>query len=335
MTDALRSSPGFVCPRCRAPVTLERDQYRCHGCASLYPVVAGIPDFRVTPDPWIGLDEDRAKSERLSRLIGSVSFDDAVRAYWSITPETPRALAEHFVGAVLRSADEAREWMASLDPAPPSGGGAPWLDVGCGTGALVAAGAERGVGIVGVDIALRWLVVARRRPGLAASALVCANGEHLPFAEASFARVVSVGTIEHCVDAAGVLRDARRVMQQGGVLHVKTTSRYTMLPEPHVQLWGVGLLPRRWADRYVRWRTGQRYMHHRPLSPRELARDMRRAGFRDVSVAASPMLAAQDAALGRAMRALLPIYEWTRRSPIVRRGVRWIAPLIDARGVAA
>ena len=37
------------------------------------------------------------------------------------------------------------------------------LEVGCGSGGLLAAAARSGRSMVGVDIASRWLVVARRR----------------------------------------------------------------------------------------------------------------------------------------------------------------------------
>jgi SAM-dependent methyltransferase len=188
-----------------------------------------------------------------------------------------------------------------------------------------------------VDIALRWLVVAARRDALAGrtAQLVCANGEYLPFGAESFARALSLGTLEHCRDADRVAADSRRVLRRGGLLRVRTVNRYSLLPEPHVGVWGVGMVPRRWADRYVRWRNGQRYLHHRPLSPRELARGFRRAGFSGVRVSAAAMLTAERNRIGGAMQWAGPVYEHLRQVPIVGAMIRWVAPLLDARGVAA
>ena len=72
---------------------------------------------------------------------------------------------------------------------PPGG---PWLDVGTGTADLAVVVAGQGIRAVGVDIALRWLVVARRRAELAGVDidLICCNAEHLPFADGTFARVL-------------------------------------------------------------------------------------------------------------------------------------------------
>ena len=329
--------PAFACPRCHGSLDAAPDVYRCASCAALYPVVLGIPDFRLFPDPWIGFEDDREKARRLAALIDGRSFEDAVRVNWDITPTTPRPLAERFIAHVLGAERRGADWLDWLGRVEAPAAPGCWLDIGCGTGDLIAAGARRGITIVGVDIALRWLVVARRREALAgrSAQLVCANGEHLPFAPGAFSRVVSLGTLEHCRDADLVVADARRVLQTGGLLRATTVNRYSLLPEPHVGVWGVGLVPRRWTDRYVRWRSGQRYLHHRPLSPREVARGFRRAGFSAVRVGAAALLAADRSRLGGAAGWAAPVYERLRTGPVVGSIIRWIAPLLDARGVAA
>jgi ubiquinone/menaquinone biosynthesis C-methylase UbiE len=208
--------------------------------------------------------------------------------------------------------------------------------VGTGTGDLATVAAEQGIAVTGIDIALRWLVVARRRAELAGASVrfVCCNAEHLPFADGAFTRAVSLGTLEHCRDANQVLAEARRVLTRGGDVRLRTVNRFTMLPEPHVGVWGVGLVPRAMADRYVRWRGGDGYEHHRPLSSREIARGLRRAGFRDARVEAAPMLPSERARLGRIGWAAVA-YEATRRIPLARQAWRWSAPLLEASGVAA
>lgn len=301
-------------------------------CAHRYPVVLGIADFRLRPDPWIGLEDDRAKGRRLETETFGSDLATMVRAYWAMTPNTPRELAEQFTAFVLEGERRAAEWLDAPGDEPAPGHGA-WLEIGCGTGDLVAVAARRGIEIVGVDIAFRWLVVARRRlreAGVTAT-LVCADGEHLPFADGAFACVVSLGTVEHCLDAGQLMAEGRRVARSGGSVRVRTTNRYTPLAEPHVHVWGVGFVPRRWADAYVRWRSGQRYLHHKPLSRRELHRGLRRAGLARVRVDAAPLLAADRARLARLSWAG-DAYEVARRLPVVNRGLSWIAPLLEARG---
>src|SRR5688572_20765956 len=221
--------PPFVCPRCHAGLDATNERYRCASCAADYPVVLGIPDFRIFPDPWIGLEDDRNKARRLARLVENQPFADAVRTYWELTPDTPRPLAARFTSSVLEAEARASEWLEWLERAEGQAPAGPWLDIGCGTGGLLAAAAARGIGMMGVDVALRWLVVAGRRDGLSerTDSLVCANGEHLPFAPGTFGRVLSVSTLEHCRDAERLVADARRVLRRGGVLCVKTVNRYS------------------------------------------------------------------------------------------------------------
>ena len=327
--------PPFVCPACRSALRHHAgadENYRCTSCDRRFPVVIGIPDFRLRPDPWIGLEADREKGRALEADTAPSDFETTVRAYWERTPGTPRDQAERFTQFVVSAERRAAEWLADVAPNESPAGW--WLDVGCGTADMVLAGLRRGQRMVGIDIAFRWLVVARRRlqrAGLPAT-LVCCNGEHLPFADGSFRRVVSLGTLEHCLDASAVIAEAARVLEPEGRLHLRTVNRFSLLPEPHVGVWGVGFVPRRWADAYVRWRSGQRYEHHRPLSTRELRRYAHTSGLRDVRLGAAALLAADRARLGP-LAAAAPLYERARRAPAVGRLVSWAAPLLQLDAV--
>ncbi len=324
--------PRFVCPACRSSLehhAAPDERYICTICARQYPVIIGIPDFRLQPDPWIGLEADRAKGIALEADTRDADFETTVRAYWARTPDTPRALAERFTRFVVDAEPRASEWLARVLPTAPSTGW--WLDVGCGTADMVLAGARRGVPIVGIDIAFRWLVVARRRLQRAGctAPLVCCNAEHLPFDAQAFDRVVSLGTLEHCLDAERALEESARVLRPGGALHLRTVNRYSLLGEPHVGVWGVGFVPRRWADGYVRWRSGQRYEHHRPLSPREIRRGLSAAGFGSVRVAPAALLAADRTRAGP-LATVAPLYEAVRRIPGLSRLMSWGVPLLEA-----
>ena len=88
------------------------------------------------------------------------------------------------------------------------------------------------------------------------------------------------------------------------------------------------------ASRYVRHRTGADYAHHRLWSPGELASGLRRAGFRSVGVAAAPTLEAERSRASTLVRRLAPFYEAARTVPVVRRGVRLVAPILSLTGVA-
>ena len=55
----------FVCPRCKGPLLTQENAYTCEACNATYPVVMGIPDFRVFDDPWIEKEDDYAKAARI------------------------------------------------------------------------------------------------------------------------------------------------------------------------------------------------------------------------------------------------------------------------------
>lgn len=300
---------------------------------SEFPELFGIADFRLEPDPWIALADDREKARQLLASTTDASFEDTVRAYWAMTPSTPVALASRFIDSVLSAERRSREWLALPEHrAVVTTSSAPVLDLGCGTGELLAVLAQAGVPAIGVDIAMRWLVQARRRDMLrnGEQLLVCCNAEHLPFADASIGAVVSLGMLEHCASPDPIFREARRVVEPGGMLHVRTVNRFGVLPEPHVGIWGVGFVPRRYADAFVRLRSGQRYVHHRPLSAGEVRRALAGAGFLATQVTAAAMLSSDVQRLPLRLRPLAGLYSRLRSLPVIGRAMSLVAPLLDA-----
>lgn len=330
---------AFACPVCRGPVQALRGDapgdgvsaFTCDACVRTYPVLLGIPDFRVAPDPWIGLEEDRAKGERLERdtAVGA-DLEAVVRAYWRMTPDTPPAQAERFIAHVLGASRRSRAWLEAIGG--PVRAPETWLDLGCGS-ADIAEVVDAQTAVVGVDVAFRWLVVARRRLLLLAREprLVCANAEALPFPDARFDRIVSLGTVEHLADVPQTLMECHRVMRPGASLLVRTVNRYSLLPEPHVGLVGIGWMPRAMAEWWVPRRTGGSYQHHHPLGSGALGRALRAASFVQVEVRAAALLHTDGERLQRSLlRLLVPLYALARRLPVLSWLVRAVAPLLDA-----
>jgi ubiquinone/menaquinone biosynthesis C-methylase UbiE len=132
-----------------------------------------------------------------------------------VTRSAAEIYEEFFVPALFQ------EWAAPLAAAARIAAGDRVLDVGCGTGALARAAAER-VGpngaVVGLDRNEGMLAVARRlgrdiewRQGMA---------EALPFPDASFAAVVSQFSLMFFEDRETALREMWRVIKPGGRLAV-------------------------------------------------------------------------------------------------------------------
>jgi SAM-dependent methyltransferase len=95
------------------------------------------------------------------------------------------------------------------------------LDLGCGEGDFTAAAAEAGADAIGADVAERALERARRRhPGLRFQR-VEAHGP-FPWDDGAFDLVWASEVIEHVVDTARWLSEARRVLAPGGRLALTT-----------------------------------------------------------------------------------------------------------------
>jgi ubiquinone/menaquinone biosynthesis C-methylase UbiE/uncharacterized protein YbaR (Trm112 family) len=325
----------LVCPACRLSLRAAAEALHCNSCGRTFPVLLGIPDLRLEPDPWISIVDDRNKGERLEKEHPGAGVDALVNAYWDMTPGTPAYQKARFTQYVREGEARSAEFLA-LDVSVAPALGQHWLDLGCGTGDFSVAAARSGATVTGLDVAFRWLVVARRRASSAQIGVryVCGNAERLPFPDASFSRVVALGLLEHCHRPWDVLAEVQRVLRPGGDVVIRTVNRYSLLPEPHVHVWGVGYLPRRWADRYVRMRSGQRYQHHRPLSASELGQLMNRAGFRDVHVGAARLLESDRTRLPGPLTSVTGLYEAGRRLPMLAQMLRVVAPLLEARGIA-
>ncbi len=95
------------------------------------------------------------------------------------------------------------------------------LDVGCGTGALAVALAERhGCKVWGIDVSPEMIEVARERVP-AGVALRVGAAESLKFKEGWFERVV-MSLVVHHVDRPKVFAEIVRVLQPGGALALGT-----------------------------------------------------------------------------------------------------------------
>jgi ubiquinone/menaquinone biosynthesis C-methylase UbiE len=93
------------------------------------------------------------------------------------------------------------------------------LDVGCGTGALLAAlaGSASGVRLAGIDPSPEMLAVARGKLAPAVE-LQVAWAEQIPYDAATFDAVVSCSVFHYLREPLAALREMARVVKPGGRL---------------------------------------------------------------------------------------------------------------------
>ena len=316
---------AYCCPRCRQPVEAVDEAYRCDACAARYAIVLGIPDFRIYPDPYIAIEDDYKKAASISNGGG---FEQMIDRYWSITPETPPEMARRFIEHSLAGEERGRHLLAL---APDTSHGRA-IELGCRTGGVTVALAERFDHTVGVDIAFRWLVVARQRLAEAGrtAQLVCCCADALPFPDSSFDLVLAENVLEHTAAQQEMVDETHRALKPGGAFLTTTWNRISPAREPHVGLFGVGWLPRALARRYVKRFSGIDYDHVRLLSSYGLRRIVRRSPFGRGPIRPHRFSEAQVVRLGAFSRALARSYLRLSRWPVLRQLFLLLGPVLEA-----
>jgi SAM-dependent methyltransferase len=105
------------------------------------------------------------------------------------------------------------------------------LEVGCGAGVDLARFARGGAEAVGVDVAASAIELARAnfaQQGLAGEFQV-ADGEALPFPDASFDLVFAHGVVQYTADPGRLVGECRRVLKPGGEAVFQVYNRISWL----------------------------------------------------------------------------------------------------------
>lgn len=199
------------------------------------------------------------------------------------------------------------------------------VDLGCSTGIIAEAIAERGARVIGLDIDELGLASARRQRERAAL-FAAADGEMLPVRTGAADVVVFNHIYEHLVDPVPVVAEITRVLARSGVAYLGLGNRLGVV-EPHYRLPFLSWLPRPLADAWVR-RTGRADGYHERFLVRgQLERLF--SGFRlwdySLTIVTNPgafgatdivqpragrAFAALPLAMQRAALLLLPTYVW-------------------------
>lgn len=283
-TDNLR----FCCPKCKGSLITDSSAHFCSSCRLTFRVFFGIPDFRLfeglyAADKLTYRKDDYRHATPLIEEFERKDFAALLRQYLEAAGVSGERF-ERMYANILSMTDRAVEDLVDIEKQGRSAlrtNFGSLLELGCGTGSFLLAAKKNIERVVGVDMAMRWLILAKKRlaeQGLEAP-LVCCYAEHLPFEEDSFDLIVAEDVIEHVQSQEHMLRESYRVIKHGGVFYLKFPNRLSLAPEPHVRVWGVGFLPRRWMNAYVHWRAAVPYENTRLLSFFETRRLLRHNSF--------------------------------------------------------
>jgi ubiquinone/menaquinone biosynthesis C-methylase UbiE len=322
----------FACPLCQAPLLQPSfgEYYCCQTCKKEYPSCAGVPDFRVFPDPFFSVEEDQRRSELILGELDRRDFSQLLEYYWSLSEITPPLLRRKFVRSALLGEDRAQRILTSFEDGtfrtPVKARRV--LDVGSGSGNFLIVAAQHFSQVIGIDIGMRHLQMGRRRfidRGVPVPALACCCAECLPFPDGYFDLIVMSSTLEFVRDQEKVLSECVRTLAPGGALYIQTVNRYSIARDPYAYLWGVGFLPRTWQPGYVRWRRQAIYSHIKTISLRELKR-LTADQFRHREIALPDVQASVLSHFEFTTRLQIRVYKALRSSPILRDLLSAVGP---------
>lgn len=186
----------LVCPACRGALDLdvaardaqeiETGSLRCRPCASVYPIVLGVPRF-VPSDAYVRNFSYQWNVHRTTQVDSLAGHQESRRTFFVKTGFDESELKGKLV-----------------------------LDVGCGTGRFAEIAAECGAEVVGIDLSYAVDAAYRnmgRRPGIH---IVQADIFKLPFRQTVFDAVYSIGVLHHTPCTREAFRCITPVLKAGG-----------------------------------------------------------------------------------------------------------------------
>ena len=267
------------CPDCGSPGEIDNASWRCSGCMRIYPQYEDIIDFRLQlPSMDLSFSHTGAVADERNRIQEALvlarqkDFSKLVDHYFEHYP-TVSSILEGERLTLLNSKENADWWLfqvaQSVDfDALRNRKNKVFVEVGCGAGGILVSLASSFDFVIGVDADMHRLVLAQKQlrdAGVSNVQLVCAFAEKLPIVDQAADLICSFEVLEHVPDRVTMLQQIQRILKEQSKVFLTTPNRFSLMPEPHVHLFGVGFLPRKWADPYVRWRIGVPYTNkHNP-----------------------------------------------------------------------
>ena len=319
----------FVCPACKGELVVAEQSYHCSSCKTTYPILHGIPDFRLRSDRYLTLEQERDKAKRLFKFGQTASFEELLAHYYTITDDVPPELAVRYQAYVLNAPKQA---LGTLNALSPDSSKDILLDLGCGAGGTLVAATNKYKQVVGADIALRWLVICQKRLeelNIPVN-LVCADAEHLPFKDAAFTHVIAADVIEHVYDEKLTIKQCSKQLQIDGLLWLSATNRFCLGPHPLTRIWGIGYLPRAARTAILLKLRGVDSLRFTNLvSPNSIKKACKNVGFDLVSAEPRQLNIEDVSGYPLQDRILIRCYQYILKVKLLKQFLLYVGPAFE------
>ena len=153
----------LTCPVCHGTLQHEPEAYICAKDQKTYPVTFGIPDFRVFHDDVVEPACERSLITQLSKEYPNRSFRDFIELDPTLDPAMPSSLLRRKRAHILGGSMSAKNSLAEIYRLVTLSEKGPFLELGCGPGGFLVAAADMFETVVGLDISLPRLIVAKKQ----------------------------------------------------------------------------------------------------------------------------------------------------------------------------
>lgn len=208
----------LCCPNCKHDLIKVEDAFKCLKCKKNYPIQNGIPNFsltikekgmRLSQTKW----DEKYKKDSTKNIVEELDFLD-----------------KKFFKVTWKQIEKQRRLKK----------GELFLEIGCGTFYLGRHLAKLGYTIVGIDMSMEALQLAKKvfeKEKIKNYLLVCGNVLHMPFKNSSFDLIYGAGVIEHFKDTQEAVGELARVTKKGGV-SFNTVPYLNLGTLTYRQVWG-------------------------------------------------------------------------------------------------
>jgi ubiquinone/menaquinone biosynthesis C-methylase UbiE len=261
---------NWVCPKCKGTLRVEDGRYLCGPCGLRFSDNYGIPDFRLN-------DYDSESNLLLAmeyiKSWEELTYEDMVHMRFSGLRKRALAAGKSPVAFRMWELDE-KSHLASyksrgkchldmikntLKRRGQAGHITRLIDVGCGWGRDLLHLSTLADEVVGVDVSTFSLLLTRKllqEHGVSNVTLVLAEGQSLPFPSKCIDGINSSATIEHFPVPGDFLRECSRCLRNSGWIFLYYPNRFSILPETHTGIWGLGFWSPKRQKEILRRRTG-------------------------------------------------------------------------------